>query len=106
MPREKIGRNDLCPCGSGRKYKKCHGGLDPSSFSDTTAQAQALSLHERNLILIAAVADIFGLARGKDIWEVKKDISDDQVRAIYQVIADLWPPDTDLNNLLPVPSRS
>ena len=20
---EKIGRNDLCPCGSGRKYKKC-----------------------------------------------------------------------------------
>ena len=22
---EKIGRNDPCPCGSGRKYKKCHG---------------------------------------------------------------------------------
>ena len=22
---EKIGRNDLCPCGSGKKYKKCHG---------------------------------------------------------------------------------
>jgi preprotein translocase subunit SecA len=21
----KVGRNDLCPCGSGRKYKKCHG---------------------------------------------------------------------------------
>jgi hypothetical protein len=21
----KIGRNDLCPCGSGKKYKKCHG---------------------------------------------------------------------------------
>ena len=21
----KIGRNDLCPCGSGQKYKKCHG---------------------------------------------------------------------------------
>ena len=20
----KIGRNDLCPCGSGFKYKKCH----------------------------------------------------------------------------------
>jgi uncharacterized protein len=19
------GRNDLCPCGSGKKYKKCHG---------------------------------------------------------------------------------
>jgi uncharacterized protein len=22
---EKIGRNDPCPCGSGRKYKRCHG---------------------------------------------------------------------------------
>lgn len=24
-PLPKIGRNDPCPCGSGRKYKKCHG---------------------------------------------------------------------------------
>lgn len=24
------GRNDLCPCGSGKKYKKCHGPLDES----------------------------------------------------------------------------
>lgn len=23
--KEEIGRNDLCPCGSGKKYKKCHG---------------------------------------------------------------------------------
>ena len=22
---EGIGRNDLCPCGSGKKFKKCHG---------------------------------------------------------------------------------
>ncbi len=24
---EKIGRNDPCPCGSGKKYKKCHGAV-------------------------------------------------------------------------------
>ena len=24
-PEGKVGRNDPCPCGSGRKYKKCHG---------------------------------------------------------------------------------
>jgi preprotein translocase subunit SecA len=24
---EKIGRNDPCPCGSGKKYKQCHGRL-------------------------------------------------------------------------------
>ena len=22
---ENVGRNDLCPCGSGKKYKQCHG---------------------------------------------------------------------------------
>jgi preprotein translocase subunit SecA len=23
----KVGRNDACPCGSGKKYKHCHGQL-------------------------------------------------------------------------------
>ncbi len=23
----KVGRNDPCPCGSGKKYKKCHGDV-------------------------------------------------------------------------------
>jgi preprotein translocase subunit SecA len=25
IAKEKAGRNDPCPCGSGKKYKKCHG---------------------------------------------------------------------------------
>jgi preprotein translocase subunit SecA len=24
-PKLKVGRNDTCPCGSGKKYKQCHG---------------------------------------------------------------------------------
>jgi preprotein translocase subunit SecA len=24
---DKIGRNEPCPCGSGKKYKQCHGRL-------------------------------------------------------------------------------
>ena len=24
---DKVGRNDPCPCGSGKKYKKCHGTM-------------------------------------------------------------------------------
>jgi preprotein translocase subunit SecA len=31
--KEKIGRNDPCPCGSGKKYKKCHGAAVPPSSS-------------------------------------------------------------------------
>ena len=31
-PFSRVGRNDMCPCGSGRKYKRCHG--DPRNRSD------------------------------------------------------------------------
>jgi len=24
----KVGRNEPCPCGSGKKYKQCHGKID------------------------------------------------------------------------------
>jgi preprotein translocase subunit SecA len=26
-PTQKVGRNQPCPCGSGKKYKHCHGKL-------------------------------------------------------------------------------
>lgn len=32
-PQSKIGRNDSCPCGSGKKFKKCCGGTGGSSSS-------------------------------------------------------------------------
>ena len=25
---KKVGRNEPCPCGSGKKYKNCHGKLE------------------------------------------------------------------------------
>lgn len=28
----KVGRNDLCPCGSGKKYKKCCIGKDEATI--------------------------------------------------------------------------
>ncbi|MBT7331517.1 MAG: hypothetical protein HN804_10795, partial [Oceanospirillaceae bacterium] len=27
VPSSKVGRNEPCPCGSGKKYKQCHGKL-------------------------------------------------------------------------------
>jgi preprotein translocase subunit SecA len=27
----KVGRNEMCPCGSGKKYKHCHGALQQAS---------------------------------------------------------------------------
>src|SRR5687768_11249709 len=46
----KIGRNDPCPCGNGRKYKKCHGLVTGSSVSSppfTTRQVKLEDLPER-----------------------------------------------------------
>ena len=37
--KEKIGRNDPCPCGSGKKYKKCHGA--PTAAASAAAKADA-----------------------------------------------------------------
>jgi preprotein translocase subunit SecA len=28
---EKVGRNDRCPCGSGKKYKNCHGAAETTT---------------------------------------------------------------------------
>ena len=30
-----VGRNDLCTCGSGKKYKKCHGLKQASTKGNT-----------------------------------------------------------------------
>ncbi|MCK4534159.1 MAG: SEC-C domain-containing protein [Syntrophobacterales bacterium] len=35
----KLGRNDLCWCGSGKKYKKCHHESDQKHFSKFYATA-------------------------------------------------------------------
>ena len=32
VSKEKIGRNDMCPCGSGLKYKKCCGKQQSENF--------------------------------------------------------------------------
>ena len=44
---EKVGRNDPCPCGSGKKYKHCHGRLELSRLptTDRTRLAARLSAH-------------------------------------------------------------
>ncbi len=31
MKKKKIWRNELCPCGSGKKYKNCHYEIDKNS---------------------------------------------------------------------------
>jgi len=37
---DKVGRNDKCPCGSGSKYKACHGKKETAKDADKPAEAK------------------------------------------------------------------
>src|SRR4051812_16225303 len=41
MVASQVGRNDPCPCGSGKRYKACHGGLILSASESHRDQARA-----------------------------------------------------------------
>lgn len=95
----RVGRNDPCPCGSGKKFKRCCLDKD---YTARTTDSDRGSLLRRNRILIEAVKDILELK--KRTWaDVKRDVSNEQVREVFQVVAYLWPTNTKLSSLLPVP---
>ena len=41
------GRNDPCPCGSGKKYKKCHGASEHVAGSASGAPARREGVEQR-----------------------------------------------------------
>lgn len=50
---EKIGRNDLCYCGSGKKYKSCHMKEDRQKESDRRTAQQAVRFIVRDMLVYA-----------------------------------------------------
>lgn len=40
-----VGRNDPCPCGSGKKYKKCHGASNVIEMNPTHYNVELVRLH-------------------------------------------------------------
>ena len=52
-----------------------------------------------------AVQDILGLNSGKTWDDVRRELSDAQVKRIHEAFASLWPQDTDLSELIPRPRK-
>jgi hypothetical protein len=50
-----------------------------------------------------AVQGALGLDKGKTWEDVRRDLSDNQVKKIYEAFGSLWPSDTEIANLLPQP---
>src|SRR2546423_872115 len=64
---------------------------------------EGLSLQERSLYLLDAAKNILDVPKAK--WaDIRRTISGEQVRELYQVISDLWHPKTDIGSLMPAPS--
>jgi hypothetical protein len=95
------GPNDLCGCGSGHKFKKCCKGVP----EENRPSWNVYSIRERNLMFCNAVADILGFNNGKTWDDVRRELSDDQVKRIHEAFESLWPTDTDIAVLLPRPDE-
>jgi SEC-C motif len=66
----KVGRNDLCPCGSGKKYKKCHelqerGGATKSRMLMLVVGAAVVAA------IVAGIASFTGTrpTGGTRVWD-------------------------------------
>ena len=94
--------NEPCICGSGRKYKKCCRNKNPSQRSAT----DVLSIRERNLLFCRGVKNILGLSNGKSWDDVRRELSNEQVKKIHEGVGALWPIDTDVISLLPKPDNT
>jgi hypothetical protein len=55
-----VGRNDPCPCGSGKKYKKCHAleGAPPVSLAPQRLDAMTLGADQAALLRPSEIADL------------------------------------------------
>jgi uncharacterized protein YecA (UPF0149 family) len=63
----KLGRNDPCHCGSGKKYKKCHEAADDAKVSAELAAAHAKALAEKEAADAEAEANPEPGKKGKEV---------------------------------------
>lgn len=75
-----VGRNDPCPCGSGKKYKKCHGGKEVVSINEVIDE-QILQILEQFYSENPEQRDMFELNMYLTKWqnELKGFLPIDQV---------------------------
>ena len=71
----KIGRNDPCPCGSGRKYKKCCLGKKTNQEVDIKTL-----YYRRHKIRLKEKADIDGIRRCGELVLKTLDLVEDAIR--------------------------
>lgn len=101
---KKIGRNDPCPCGSGKKYKHCCSGkVDWNDvFRSKQDWRMHLSVRGRNLYFANRLAEILELDTGKiqNLSDYKARFTASAARAIHEAVLEAWPPQLDITSIL------
>jgi hypothetical protein len=94
---KKIGRNDLCPCGSGHKYKKCckdKTDWDTLLTLPPSQQLRYLSLRGKNILFLERIASALQLDKidsETNFVDLKRAFTPNVVRQIYEDILEIWP---------------
>lgn len=60
----KVARNELCPCGSGLKYKKCHFGKPLPTDEVVVAETTAARRDRRQAIGLVALGLVVAITAG------------------------------------------
>jgi hypothetical protein len=69
----KVGRNDPCPCGSGRKYKKCHLPVDQA---ERALQRKSAKDHDLDGQLVRELSEFAMVRFGSEWRRFSKDFGD------------------------------
>jgi Protein of unknown function (DUF4238) len=92
-----------CGCGGGLSFRDCCANVSPR----LRPSWRVMGIRERNLVHIRAIKSILQLNDESTTWQdVRRNLSNDQVRRIHEVYAALWPADTRLIDLLPSPQNT
>ncbi|MFP7297253.1 SEC-C metal-binding domain-containing protein [Neobacillus niacini] len=82
-----IGRNELCPCGSGKKYKKCCGSKEAVSI--THVIENEMDDLQKKLLHFALNYYEEEIVRGFEEYEDYFDIEEDE-REFYEFVYSIW----------------
>ncbi|HAZ37545.1 MAG TPA: hypothetical protein DEF85_03715 [Clostridiaceae bacterium] len=85
VKRQKIGRNDPCPCGSGKKYKKCCGRFDDEKTAQLSSEECRL-FYEIWYGLIGFVNERKSVIKAKIKPEYPNTVSDIMVHKVREVL--------------------
>lgn len=97
---EELSPDAPCGCGAGIAFRDCCADVAPQKRPSW----RVMSIRERNLALVVGINRILRMGDRQTTWfDVRRNLSDDQVREIHELYAALWPTDTRLNELLPTP---